>query len=89
MSEEICAGDLVMVIKDCCGIYLGLIRKVRKVFHHPSECVCGTCSFSVSNLVLAEFEMAARLHIAPVMWLKKINPPPIAQDVETREELRA
>lgn len=82
MSEKIEVGDLVMIVHGlkCCGggKSFGLTFTVTEL-ENEAGLRCKYCK-TVTDLVLANPGGFA------IERLKRINPPPISQSIETREE---
>ena len=95
MSDKpIAVGDLVMVVRNCSApIYFGTTFKVRSILFLYG----GNCSFCgkdhTGNYAKAEERYEGsdgQTHdMAPVSWLKRIDPPAIDEDVPEKEELTA
>jgi hypothetical protein len=84
-SRGIQAGDVVQVVKDCCGHYVGLVYTVRAVEFVGGpvrDVLCGHCGWRAADLAIAwAAEPPPRtLYVAPVAWLRKFAPP--AESVE-------
>lgn len=90
-DQTIKAGDLAMVVRDCCGAYLGQPLKVASVFNipHPGEALCTKCQRSYSNISVVEVEDPGELLYAPLFWLMKIDPPQVSATVEQDERIAA
>jgi hypothetical protein len=99
MSEQIKAGDLVIVVRgrSCCGTgtkYIGRIKAVLKVgpvgyarFGVPWKCRNCQKEFDPATLIAVTNAKTGRGFM--VDRLKKIDPPPIEQTTDTPEELCA
>jgi hypothetical protein len=78
-SRGIQAGDLVQVVHDCCGSYVGLIYTVRSlIFVADSASLnCQYCGWHGKELLAAwnNDTWPARPAIAPAVWLRKFEPP--------------
>lgn len=90
-DKTIKAGDLAMVVRDCCGRYLGRPVRVTKVFFvsDPAVCTCTRCRREYSNIDVAAVEASGTMIHAALFWLKKIDPPQQSVDERTEEELHA
>lgn len=91
MSDEtIRKNDLVMIVRPtiCCGSSksIGLIRTVAA--HDGMEYVyCGMCGFrQKKHRNYAHFTSGGCCELSR---LKKINPPPLSEETETRQEIEA
>lgn len=90
-DQTIKPGDLAMVVRDCCGRYLGVPIKVRSIFNvsEPKSAMCGHCQRTYSNITMVEVESPTSLWYGPLFWMKKIEPPAEYERGENREELTA
>lgn len=90
-DKSIKRGDLAMVVRDCCGRYLGTPLTVANVLriNEPSIALCDTCKREYSNIDLVKVDSPTRLVFAPLFWLKKIDPPAIPETTDEREVLHA
>jgi hypothetical protein len=78
-SRGIKAGDMVQVVRDCCGAYLGLVFTVQRLSYVAAhESVhCPHCKWHAIEILLAfnTIEDLSRPRCAPVSWLRKFEPP--------------
>ena len=90
-DKTIKAGDLAMVVRDCCGRHLGTPLKVGSIHFqpHPKNVRCDDCGREYSNVEYVKVENPGRVSNAPLFWLKKIDPPAIPETEDEREELTA
>lgn len=93
MSEPIKAGDLAIVVRDCCGASLGAVLKIAAVHRMamPQWLKCAHCGRQFSNIDYAEGTTTRNGYpkFPPTFWLKKIDPPAVPETVEHEEEIRA
>ena len=88
--SDIKAGDLVMVVRwPCCGHGLGAIFQVKSVFTYPrgARPICVRCWTVHDHEPVAD--ALYPFHLAPISWLKKIDPPAESERAEHREEIAA
>lgn len=89
MSNSIKPGDLVMVVRPrpCCGIAsrMGLIGVAEIAKPIGDQTWCPSCSFVDKNL--ANYFFIAPHGYCHISRLKKIDPPALADEVETVKEL--
>jgi hypothetical protein len=90
MDKPISVGDLVMVVRDCCGQYLGLTFRVEKVWTPSQGVICTECRVDFGSISVAETGMpkgipAGRL---PLSWLKRIPPLSELEGEKTQEDIR-
>lgn len=90
-DQTIKVGDLAMVVRDCCGRYLGTPLRVAMVSSvtAPIEVVCGHCQSAYSNILVVTINGSHRIRHAPLFWLKKIDPPAIPEESDHLEEMSA
>jgi hypothetical protein len=86
-------GDTVVVVRDCCGMYLGRVFKVsfQKFIQHPSWIDCDICKKSYSNIPYVGVGGGREgdfVH-CPMHWLKKLPPISETDDVRQDEEITA
>lgn len=81
MDDIIRKGDLVCVVRDCCGKRLGQIFIVEQIVLRDS--LCGFCKAIYDNTYFAGYGKRGR----PLSWLKKINPPAIEIETERETEI--
>jgi len=88
MSEKIKAGDLVIVVHQCCDRLkaVGAIKRVNAVNNETT--LCRHC-FDGGTRLCAHFEGTPPHVWTPLSWLKKIDPPALEEKTTTREELPA
>ena len=83
-SRGIKAGDVVAVVHDCCGHYLGLVYTVGSLTYvsDPATLNCMYCGWHAEELLAAwnADRPTARPAIAPVAWLRKLEPPAESAD---------
>ena len=81
-SKQIEPGDLVVVIKDCCGFDLGSFRtasRIGRLSDAPCILKCHRCDQIVGNEIfvwddsIQNGTWAAK--VFPIEWLQKIRPP--------------
>jgi len=89
MSDEIRAGDLVVIVKPAacgCASSIGKVFKVLKVGNTVSH--CGTCkeNFGEGRFAWRSFDGIG--HGAQVSRLKRINPPSKGDSLPTRREMK-
>lgn len=93
-DRAIQAKDLVIVVNQrCCGKDLGMIFRVRKVRPCVTDFfVCDECGANIGRPILAENDGSSRangLILAPLEWLKRIDPDSLKSDAPTEERLTA
>ena len=78
-ARGIKAGDVVQVIRDCCGTYVGMVYVVRTIefLAEPTFVHCAHCGWGASTVTVAHNDRASRSlpALAPVAWLKRFEPP--------------
>lgn len=89
MSEPIKAGDLIQVVRSCCGVFVGHVWIVEKVGPLRANVLeCNACNFSSNSPGLLAFNdhwQPGTAWVLPVAWLKRI--PPLSElEVERRDE---
>ena len=91
-DQTIKAGDMAMVVRDCCGHWLGRVVDVESLVPMRPEMwlECVVCKKQWSNITFA-FNANAKtngvdLYRAPLHWLKKIDPSQETDIVDEREE---
>jgi hypothetical protein len=93
MSEPIKAGDLVVVVHDCCGHWLGKVFTVRNVGRESDLLECGVCAFKSENYsdlaFNAHWSRKGQVWCAPTSWLKRIPPLSELEGEKHKEELTA
>lgn len=88
MSEPIKRGDLVMVIRDCCGRYLGDTFTVAESRVGFGNVYCDFCRTYHPYGTLF-FRRNGTRRGYPVDWLKRIPPLFELDDVKQDEEIHA
>lgn len=73
MSEPIKVGDLVMVVRDCCGKYLGEIFTAQDLPSRADHAFCDFCKLDHSAPFFANYGGSHR-GARPLPWLKRIPP---------------
>ena len=77
-ARGIKAGDIVQVVRDCCGQYLGAVYRVASIefISDPRTLRCRACGFEAEGLLTAWNEAGTeRLPaLAPVAWLRRFEP---------------
>lgn len=88
MSEQIKVGDLVMVVgpTQCCGASTSMYTVHTVLSVIKTKFQCGGCGFEEEGLY-AELNLNRTYRHCQVYRLKKINPPPIAEDETTGTDL--
>jgi len=82
-SRGIQAGDVVQVVRDCCGRYVGLVYTVQVIeFIGERGLHCTVCRWKQGNVLVAYARQpkVMQLQVAPVAWLRKFDPP--AESIE-------
>ena len=81
MSDKpIQVGDLVMVVRGCCPHKsFGVPWRVEGVVHKSGNC-------SVCHKEIPESPVAVGTFMAPLSWLKRLDPDALKDDVPTKEE---
>lgn len=99
MSEPIKAGDLVIVVRDCCGNSLGRIATVEQT--NPADdwaalWQCGVCRATLKSAMslvrLPEISAAPEKPSRgwwPTAWVKRIPPLSELEGENRKEELTA
>lgn len=90
MSERpIAVGDLVMVVHVHCekeARHYGRIYRVTDIAPARRFAACHDKSINITDgRLLAAGMFNGKKAFHPVAWLKRINPPPISQSIETRD----
>lgn len=88
------AGDMAIVVRDCCGHWLGRPLRVESVSAVPGVydwLRCDQCDRRWTNIayVVVEDGFARKFWHVPLWWLKKIDPPALTETEDEREELTA
>ena len=91
MSDKpISVGDLAIVVRDCCGHWLGRVFRVSSIqqISLPAWIRCSLCARELSNIEYVRTDQPnvrdAVIH-APLGWLRRI--PPIEEcDEVSRDE---
>lgn len=83
--SAIARGDVVQVVKDCCGKYVGMIFTVGHVsfLGCGHELRCNLCLRAATNLFIVnnrDWVDGATIRSYPRDWVKKIEPP--AESIE-------
>lgn len=89
MNDQITPGDLCIVVRDCCGHWLGAIRTVRSIRRIDGILWCDKCHRSWDGITIAELGEFGELHRTPVSWLKRIKPLSESEGAETLEVIEA
>lgn len=91
MNEPIKPGDLVQVVKSCCGQALGLIFTVSHFHTDDKNLRCYDCGHREGAFteVHATAPFGDDFDYAPLHWLKRIPPLSELEGEERREELTA
>ncbi len=94
MSEPLKVGDLAIIVRDCCGVYLGTPIRVASMerVSLPKWISCTICKHGYSNISFAVNDATANGHTpinVPEHWLKKIEPPAIPEHEERKERITA
>jgi hypothetical protein len=84
-SRDLKAGDVVVVTRDCCSHYLGLVFTIEAIeYIAPPRALhcqhCGWASLEDHALVAWTKDGAPKMVVAPVAWLRRLDPP--AESVE-------
>ena len=83
-SRGIQAGDVVQVVRDCCGVYLGTVYIVRTIefISEPVFLHCAHCRYAMTATlaVWGAKDDHTRMRVAPIAWLRKLEPP--AESIE-------
>ena len=82
-------GDLVVVVRDCCGAYLGCVFTVGEIIHPPAvDCNhCNALIHQTQCAINADYREGSRVYCQPTSWLLKIDPPAMESDVSADREL--
>lgn len=80
-------GDLVQVVRSCCGVYVGTIATVIG-FRGPATHPCLDCGKMSSGSVRAEFDRTKWPICAPIPWLKRIPPFSELEGTKTDEPIK-
>ena len=81
-------GDLVVVVRDCCGFWLGKVATVRAIRRSP-EHECDECKALLGcGIYIAETDHHD-MRSPPVSWLKKLDADAQPEDVQREEEIHA
>lgn len=71
--SDIRAGDLVMIVRDCCGgEFLGAIKRVREIDSFAWE--CELCKHEDDGPLVLLDDTRADKCLWPMEWVKKIEP---------------
>lgn len=76
-SRGIQAGDIVQVVRDCCGRYLGLVFTVEKLEYIRVPLHCQHCGWKHEGELLVAWikDRLPLMMISPAAWLKRFEPP--------------
>ena len=89
MSDSIKPSDLCIVVRDCCGHWLGAMVTVGGIGRMPSL-RCGHCPYVVPCVEPITLNaMGGRMILAPVAWLRRIPPLAELEGAERRVEVTA
>lgn len=89
-DKQIRVGDLVMIVRTCCGSWVGAPFRVNELRHANGVARCNKCFMAISPSELIAFEgHGPTYHGAPISWLKRLDPDALNDDVPTHEELTA
>ena len=92
-------GDLVQVVRDCCGAHLGFTFTVRSI--HPPRIdghywFCDQCGGKYTGTVAENGDVHAPIELkppavvfAPLPWLKRIPPLSEFEQTTTEEDAHA
>jgi hypothetical protein len=88
--SEIKAGDLVMVVRGCCGRYPHLgkvftVASLKRVGSFSRLC-CKQAQPESWRAVMVERK---DLHATPLSYLVKIDPPALPENTNNKEEIHA
>lgn len=86
VSVPIQAGDLVQVVRGCCGRYVGIPRRVASFRQADSK--CPKCGYEMYGFTKAVFENCEMPRGAPLHWLRRIPPLSELEGQRTEESLR-
>ena len=90
MSQEIKVGDLVQVMRTCCGVFSGYVFTVTEIFRPDGVRRCKKCGFtSEAQWLFARTGRRRNPKKVPLHWLKRIPPLEELDDVKHEEELHA
>lgn len=78
----ISAGDLVVCVRDCCGLWRGSINTVVSIGNYPQGGICTNCMFTVVPAIIAKLDNGNYILAS---WLQRI--PPLAELETHREEI--
>lgn len=86
----IAAGDMVMVVRDCCGRYLGQVFRVQEV-HPESAWICGGCNGRGVNptAIHPNCPQPELGPVYPLPWLRKLPPLDEPEHEVRKEEIEA
>ena len=75
MSQPIQPGDLCIVVRDCCGEWLGRLISVREIKLIP-RLYCDVCYYSIVDSlgVFNAIDGDGKMRRVPLSWLKRIEP---------------
>ena len=88
MSAPIKRGDLVVVVRDCCGNYLGHTFTTAETRVGRGNVYCEMCGFYHADGTLF-FRRAGTRRGYPAAWLKRIPPLQKSETVKREEEIHA
>ena len=88
--NDIAPGDLVQIVRDCCGIYVGQTFFVARMMG-ASLHRCQTCGYKSEQALVytGQPQNGFNACYVPLAWLKKF--PPLAElgDVKQEDEIAA
>ena len=94
-DKPIGPGDMVVVVRDCCRLYIGHIFTVDRVAPLAAgvdEIYCGFCKYTLPGSIqvainrdyIPRHSLIAQL---PVDWLKRLDPDLLADEPPIEKEL--
>ena len=91
MADPIKVGDLVMVVRSCCGDFVrSPVFVVDGLWEPRLSCRCAFCDSALPRVTQATDRTQNGIRYGiPLPWLRKIDPPALPESVERDTEVPA